>query len=124
MPYVAEGAPACTGTLERLDPATGKVLSSDEGPEILSAIVGEGALVAHIGRDGCSDTRTLVIRNVSDREAVGTHVFTGASTVEQPVTASGRWFVVADGDLHAFASGKLFGAGYGWGLFGLPPELG
>lgn len=99
---IVDGMPSCTSLLERLDPATGAVLSSEETGEIVSPLVGAGPVVAHIGVNGCTTQNTLVVRDVATRAVLWAAVF--PTTPTQPVFVGDKILVSAGDTLYAFAA--------------------
>ena len=103
--YRDADTPSCTSHLVRLDPGTGDVLSSELTPEVTSHVVNESNVVVHLGRDGCSSTPALVVRDATTRQVQWTFTFPAGDSPTVPTIAGGRIFVSAGAHLYSFLAG-------------------
>lgn len=104
VPYWHEGLGACAGRLDRLDPATGAVLSSDATGPQQSAVAAFGSSVAYM-QASCTAGPQLVVRDQATRAVRWTHTFATGTGINPPTVGGGRLFVRGRGILAAFAAG-------------------
>ena len=94
--------PACTSVLERLDLATGAVLSSESTGRIASYMVGDTSIVTHLAYDGCTATKTLVVRDATSRAVLWTYAFPSGDDPQAPTLSGDQLYVSAGAHLYMF----------------------
>jgi outer membrane protein assembly factor BamB len=133
VPYWHGGMPSCTGRIERLDPATGEVLSSDATPtRPTSSLVSGASIVAMTGYNCAGSSSELAVLDPATRDRRWTHTFPVGHSATTPTIAGDM--IVIKTSAPRVASQTLYGflaqgcsapaCGFSWDLRDTPFQLG
>ncbi len=100
------GGSACASLLNRLDPATGNVLTSETtGPAVTGPVVAAGTTAAFVTKPGCSQTGNrarLSVRDLSGATGSWTFSFPDGDFPTPPSIGNGKIYVASGNQVYAF----------------------